>query len=181
MRTQTVQDADGSRAVYVYDDASRHVRTTDYNAAGTATCDIVYDHTPDGEVSGWTVSRPPGRLFKRFERKPLGNGLAEIRQFNAAGQLELLSREEAGEPEGRPRDLLDYASPSTSPYSSSKFIAGVLGTIICLPVVLCFLIGVLVNIPSWRVCAACAFWMGLGFAGLWISVRQARANLPPNF
>src|SRR5690242_21440930 len=93
MRQERLNEPDGASTVYTYEDAGRHVRTTNYDAAGTATLEIGYEHSPSGQVTGWKVFRPAGVLFKRFERRVNAEGLMEDLQFDANGHLELRARE----------------------------------------------------------------------------------------
>lgn len=93
MHQERHNEPDGSCIVYTYDDAKRRLRTTHFDAAGTVTLDIVYDHSPVGVLTGWSIFLPAGVLFKRFERQVGADGLEEVLQFDAGGQLELRTRE----------------------------------------------------------------------------------------
>ena len=89
MRREIYTEEDGSTSIYTYDEQDHHVRTTDYDANGQRTCDIVYEYDLDGNISGWRVYRAGGQLLKQFVRRYNEQGLMEQFQYDAAGKLEL--------------------------------------------------------------------------------------------
>jgi hypothetical protein len=79
---------DGSRTDYLYDDAQRHIRTTDYDADDNVTCKICYEYDGLDRVRGWRVYQPADTLLMRFERRYRPDGSIEDLQFDPQGELE---------------------------------------------------------------------------------------------
>jgi hypothetical protein len=88
MRTETHEFEDGSRSVFVYDDADRQVRTTDYDSNGALTFDIHYTYNESGDAIGWQVFNGTGEMIRRCEVDYDSNGLeTEDREYGADGRL----------------------------------------------------------------------------------------------
>ncbi len=79
---------DGSRTEYTYDDAQRHIRTTDFDVDDGISCDIHYDYNDSSQVNGWRVYQPADVLFMRFERRYHPNGEIEEFQYSPEGDLQ---------------------------------------------------------------------------------------------
>lgn len=85
---------DGSATEHVYDDAGRHLRTTDRDPDGNTITDIQYDFD-GGRVCGWRVYRGDGSLRVRFESSVDGEGREiEVREYRPNNTIQRIERYE---------------------------------------------------------------------------------------
>ena len=88
MRTETHEFEDGSRSVFIYDDAGLQVRTTDYDSNGDLTFDIHYTYNESGDAIGWQVFSSTGEMIRRFEVDCDSHGLeTEDWEYDGDGRL----------------------------------------------------------------------------------------------
>ena len=94
LKQKTIEDPDGSKTVYYYDDLGNKVRVEDIDPQGQLTTIITREHTDSGVCSGWDVAGRDGTLIKRFVVRLDDSGEPiETLQYDGEGNLECRHQE----------------------------------------------------------------------------------------
>jgi len=89
MRTETINDPDGSKSLTYFDDNNNEIKVEDYDPSGNLIISIERKYNEIGSCSGWNVKDGKGNIIKSFQVKYDSNGNEiETLQFDNEGNLE---------------------------------------------------------------------------------------------